>query len=441
MPSKIFNNINIECNLTEEYLQNIKNVIKNEYNKKIKKNSIFKHICGKYNIFEQVQEISRMKQYKQRSPEWFAQRENMISASDMAAVFNIGYNKQKQLLEKKVLNNNTFKGNKYTRWGQKYEDVASIVYEKRNNKIVLEFGLIQHPEYSYIGASPDGITTDGIMLEIKCPSTREITGIPPDNYEIQMQIQLEVCELDVCDFCEIKVDEFYSEEEYLEYDGELEKGIIVGCKNYYSDEYIYFYPKSYMLGNDELLFEWRDKIINENKSKYNIIEPCYWYLLQYSCVPVYRNRAWFNEQLGQITELWNKVIYYREHLEEYHQTYKKRKKNVKVIQLEPITCDFEDELDDTINETKKCKVDKKVNEYIFESIICDFEDEIEDEIEDDNEIKKNYEVNDEVKEIALEALQEDKNVLIDKNINVLSEDIQKILDIKTPEEEENIILI
>ena len=34
---------------------------------------------------------------------------------------------------------------------------------------------------------------------------RVINGIIPDNYEVQMQIQLEVCDLEVCDFCEIRI--------------------------------------------------------------------------------------------------------------------------------------------------------------------------------------------------------------------------------------------
>jgi hypothetical protein len=106
-------------------------------------------------------------------------------------------------------------------WGNKYESVAVLIYEYRNNVKVLEFGCLKHPFINFLGASPDGITEDGIMLEIKCPSTREITGIPPPYYWCQVQGQLEVCELDRCDFLECKIKEYDGEEEYLNdnYDG------------------------------------------------------------------------------------------------------------------------------------------------------------------------------------------------------------------------------
>lgn len=397
MSKNIFNDLDLDCNLSDEYLTNIKELITNKYNKKYSKDKIFKFICNKYNINNKVQSIAKMEQFKQRSPEWFAQRQQLISASDMASVFDIGYTKHKQLLEKKVLNNSTFRGNKYTRWGQKYEDVASIIYEKRKNKNVIEFGLITHSKYSYIGASPDGITTDGIMLEIKCPSTREINGIPPPHYEIQMQIQLEVCELDVCDFCEIKVDEYDNEKEYLEHDnGDLEKGIIISCRNYDDEDTTYFYPKSYMLGNNEMLFEWKDKIIKQNRNKFNFIKPCYWFLTQYSCVPVYRNIEWFNNNLHKITDLWNKIIYYRDNLDEYNDTYKKRKRIVK--KLESRKSSFHDEIYENMNNNsnsndniqhidlnidKKYKIENDVRNIVSQYKKSSFHNEIYNNIQQD----------------------------------------------------------
>ena len=68
--------------------------------------------------------------------------------------------------------------------GEKYEPVSTIYYEWINNTKVDEFGCIPHNEYSFLGASPDGIVCDissnlyGRMLEIKNVVSREITGIP-----------------------------------------------------------------------------------------------------------------------------------------------------------------------------------------------------------------------------------------------------------------------
>lgn len=65
-----------------------------------------------------------------------------------------------------------------------------------------------------MGASPDGINVDvnseryGRMLEIKNIVNREINGIPKKEYWVQMQMQMEVCDLDECDFLETKFVEY-----------------------------------------------------------------------------------------------------------------------------------------------------------------------------------------------------------------------------------------
>jgi predicted phage-related endonuclease len=99
-------------------------------------------------------------------------------------------------------------------WGQKFEPLSVLIYERDYNTKVEDFGCIQHPKYNFIGASPDGIVTDkksqkfGKMLEIKNVVSREITGIPKKEYWVQMQLQMEVCDLDECDFLETKFIEY-----------------------------------------------------------------------------------------------------------------------------------------------------------------------------------------------------------------------------------------
>jgi hypothetical protein len=91
--------------------------------------------------------------------------------------------------------------------------------------------VYRHPKYDYIAASPDGINVDsnneryGRMVEIKNIYNREIDGIPTDNYWIQMQFQMEVCDLDECDFSETRMKE-YSEEEFYADTTSKYKGVI-----------------------------------------------------------------------------------------------------------------------------------------------------------------------------------------------------------------------
>jgi hypothetical protein len=52
----------------------------------------------------------------------------------------------------------------------------------------------------------------------------------------------------------------------------------------------------------------------ENKYSGNICFAAfsYWYLERVSCVPIYRNHEWFYKALPQLSEFWDKVLYYRD---------------------------------------------------------------------------------------------------------------------------------
>jgi putative phage-type endonuclease len=153
----------------------------------------------------QVQKLLQIPQTIQRSPEWFEQRNNAITASDIPTV--LGENKYKSawtlLMDKCNANPKPFVGNDATRWGTHYEDTAIEKYSELRNKEVLSFGLLIHPEYSWLGGSPDGITKDGILLEVKCPLKRKIVhGEIPEHYRSQILLNLEICNLEMGHFIE-----------------------------------------------------------------------------------------------------------------------------------------------------------------------------------------------------------------------------------------------
>ena len=106
--------------------------------------------------------------------------------------------------------------------GIKYEPLSAMIYEIEYNTKIDDFGCITHTKYPFIGASPDGINIDentdryGRMLEIKNITNREINGIPKEEYWVQMQIQMETCDLDECDFVETRFKEYESEDNFYE---------------------------------------------------------------------------------------------------------------------------------------------------------------------------------------------------------------------------------
>ena len=169
-----------------------------------------------------VKQLLKLPRVEQLSQQWFDMRTDMVTASNIGAIVGVcKYNTPKDIILKKC-GHSKFKGNKFTFHGQMYEPVATDIYASRFNTTVIEFGLIQHETIPIIGASPDGITTEGIMIEIKCPYTRKLNGNIRDKatmgYYAQIQTQLEVCDLEECHFWECKFDTrgYDSLEEYNE---------------------------------------------------------------------------------------------------------------------------------------------------------------------------------------------------------------------------------
>ena len=290
---------------------------------------------------EQYEHLLTVFQPEQRSPEWYEMRKGMCTASDICAILGEGkYKTRNDIILKKCGKGKPFTGNKYTMHGQIYEDVAIGIYESRHNYIkVYEFGLIAHPNVSCLGASPDGITPEGTMIEIKCPPKRVITGIVPHEYWCQMQIQLEVCNLQVCHFFECLIIQYDTKEEYLEdiYDKNnvsdlntllqtdeippnyitvlderrtskgLEKGVIGTVIDREKSERKYIYPPMNLTTNDQE--KYIDDFITKNPGKFYVLydKYIYWKLEKSSEKHIRRDTKWFAEVLPRIKSFWEEV--------------------------------------------------------------------------------------------------------------------------------------
>ena len=154
-------------------------------------------------------------QSPQRSPGWYKFRRERLTASDIGTILGSNsYGCPEEVLVKKC-GVDTYSWSAACQHGIKYEPITTILYASLNRTNVWEYGCITHPRHAFIGASPDGITDEGIMVEIKNPYSRTITGIPKMSYYDQMQIQLEVCGLDICDFVESSIKEYDSYGDYI----------------------------------------------------------------------------------------------------------------------------------------------------------------------------------------------------------------------------------
>ena len=324
-------------------------------------------------IQKQIDYLTAIPQPAQRTPEWYEFRNNLITASNAYKAFE-NDNTKNQLIYEKCLGvgskgtcngihpltneanendendvkvfiiqnssaSNNFVGpniNSPMHWGQKYEPISVMIYEDMYKTKVGDFGCIKHRTYPFLGASPDGINIDplnprfGRMLEIKNIVNREIDGIPKMEYWIQMQLQMETCDLDECDFLETKFVEYENEAAYLEDqdqdqdqyqnqnldqdDDNVDDDDIstksktstryTGIIMYFSNPHLYEYAPLGISQEDFAL--WEEAKMEEHKE--NIwIKNIYWKAEIISCVLVERNRKWFNDNINELADVWSTI--------------------------------------------------------------------------------------------------------------------------------------
>ena len=303
--------------------------------------------------------IQSVDQAKQRSVEWYESRYNLLTASNLWKVFgspaqynSLIYEKCKPLeIHDRQNSSISVDSNSTLQHGIRYEPLSILLYEREYGTKVCDVGCIPHPTYSYIGASPDGIIMDpelpryGRMIEVKNIVNREITGVPLESYWIQMQLQMEVCDLDECDFIETRFQPFDNIES-ISIDDDRQKGTI-----------LYFYPRT-MIGDtttevspeyaylpldihplSEKADEWTKRQCLEHP-RHVLYKKTYWILDQFSCVLVRRNREWFREALPKIEEAWNTILVERETGYEHRATNQLNNQNKKKkIQTEVVCSD------------------------------------------------------------------------------------------------------
>jgi putative phage-type endonuclease len=303
-------------------------------------------------IFEKIRAIILP---EQRSPEWFAMRNGKITASDGGAV--VGKNKhepQYNFIMKKVFGS-TFETGEACYHGKKFEQVVTMMYEYKNDVYTEEFGLLAHPEHYFLGASPDGICSPfkrdkktpthlvGRMLEIKCPLMRKIQysgdikdNICPIYYWCQVQLQLECCDLDECDFVQCNIEEYKTRADWLADTSDecdfkskkygLERGILLEIlpakltEDDYTDGKIkittvynqatFLFPPRIDMSFKEL-DNWVLTEIENLKPTMKLHRIVYWRLIENNCTLILRDTKWFEDNLPTLRTVWGYVEFLR----------------------------------------------------------------------------------------------------------------------------------
>ena len=286
--------------------------------------------------------------FKQRTQEWYQFRHNRFSASSIWKLLDTPAQYNSMIYEKcKPLNtgfSQITNDHNPRNWGVKYEPLSMMIYSfKHPNTIVKnDFGCIPHPNYPFIGASPDGIHIGpekyGCMVEIKNVFNREIDGIPLEEYWIQMQVQMETCNLEECDFLETRFKEYETEEDFYQDHVTEFKGVILFFLAKSPEKENKFEYMPLYISLEKTAIELWIKEIQDKEEDYILYDRSYWYLDEYSCINVKRNAPWFESVLPIIENAWKMVELERESGFE-HRAPKSRSKNVEekvVNSLDPI---------------------------------------------------------------------------------------------------------
>lgn len=266
---------------------------------------VYKHI-----LFSQVQP-------KQRTPEWFENRYSCITASS-CSICKYGKHFDKKLedyIKEKQKKYTKFISNTAIEHGVFYEDAAIKLFEKIHGVKVHESALIKHKQFPFLGASVDGLylkynktlrSIIGGCIEIKVPRWRKDVTQIPYYYVDQMQMQMEVLDLQMCDHLVCKIVTIHDVDKMYENVNKDEIcGVVISTEsgnNYYFNKFYNFDIKRKTKFIRELIKYIKKINIDEfyNTKYYKIID--------YSLVQVRRDPEWIKEYMPYFVSVYNRII-------------------------------------------------------------------------------------------------------------------------------------
>jgi hypothetical protein len=284
-----------------------------------------------------AEQILARPQIPQRTPAWYAQGKEVLTASEFAKLYG-SPRCVSQLVMSKVPNPSAPAATNRLAcmtcemgpfdWGIRFEPVVKQILEKKWGAKIAEAGRIMHPTDTHVAASPDGIIMEaedparvGRLLEIKCPITRAIGGGVPHDYWCQMQVQMEVTGVGECEYVEVKIQSLQGGETDL---SGVADGHVWLLQNPQTCEMRYAYTEL--------------EAAHLKAAGWDTTETIPWRLAGMYAVTVTRDKGWFQETAELRRQFWENVEKARRGA---FQVVEGRAKTVNVIK-EPAVCLIQD---------------------------------------------------------------------------------------------------
>lgn len=256
-----------------------------------------------------VQALLQRPQIPQRTQEWYEQAQTVLTASEFSKLFGTEREYANLVLSKAcpqpITNLNprfatpTQEMNSFD-WGIRFEPLIKQIFSEHWSLKIVDSGRIVHPQDGKVAASPDGIlvectqdpTRTARLLEIKCPISRVINDTIPFEYWCQMQIQMEVSNIDECEYLEVKVESPTSR-----------------CTQFTKPEHSIFNGEIWLMNKD---MEYRYAYTLDEKASYeekdwSVFETIPWSISRYFHKVVQRDRLWFENTEEIRTQFWRDV--------------------------------------------------------------------------------------------------------------------------------------
>jgi hypothetical protein len=256
-----------------------------------------------------IKALCERPQVEQRTAAWYAQAATVLTASEFSTLFGSARGRASLVQAKAnppppsapraVAHRSEDIGP--LNWGVRFEPVVKQILVKKWSCEIQEMGRLIHAKDSFLAASPDGLIVksphkDKVcrLLEIKCPYTRKVGGDIPFDYWVQMQIQMEVADIDECEYVECELVSKRPGQPLVD---------LSGCK---------MTGNMYLWEKDGALAYEYDQVEREG---WTLVEEIPWGLHKYHNKVVRRDRAWYESTHIWRQAFWTDVARVKEGLE------------------------------------------------------------------------------------------------------------------------------